>query len=217
MCSVTHGCLAFFSLPVYRLFTWWIPAGPTLSPDWKHPLRPSVISPHLNYTLLLAPVSSSVWLQMPTLAFYNSATAPREAATSHAKGFELWVLVAFLKNHFQVKLLHCLSCVCQNWIFTEAQSRQHHMLFWDPVLKYVPGSLFFCSWCDAVNCMYHTSPNINKGLKEVLYMSSLHPFLKHVSAVLHTTYMFALLSFLTHLWVCSVKVSLFHVELCLSQ
>lgn len=30
-----------------------------------------------------------------------------------------------------------------------------------------------------------TSPNVNKGLKEVLYISSLHLFMKLISAVLH--------------------------------
>lgn len=78
----------------------------------------------------------STWKATPLLSprqfllcldVFSSALAPGELARLHSKGFELSIIVIF-KNHFKVKLLYCLSCVCQSWVYVEAQSRQHHEL-----------------------------------------------------------------------------------------
>lgn len=58
--------------------------------------------------------------------------APRDLPHLTLKGFELSILVLFLKKHFKVTLLYCLSCVYQSWVSVEVQSKQHAKLLQDP-------------------------------------------------------------------------------------
>lgn len=69
----TNEWPVFFSLLVYKLFIWWMPAGPIPSLDWKYPLGPPVISSHCSSHLFLSLPSD---LQTPKLAFHSSAMAP---------------------------------------------------------------------------------------------------------------------------------------------
>lgn len=130
--SDTSDWLAFFGLPVDKLY---LSAGFLQDPYWAW--TESIHSDHLfslyaeNRTSSLHPSRSLLWPSDAHAGLLKQCHGTERPATSHFKGFELSILVIFLKNHFKVKLLYCLSCVCQSWVFVEVRSRQHHKLLWD--------------------------------------------------------------------------------------
>lgn len=94
--SDANEWLAFFSLPLYKLlFIWWIPSGPILSPDWKYPLGPSVLS-----TLKVQPLPCTTqWVVCLTFSCLAglSTVVPWSwrTATAHSNGVQLPILVFF--------------------------------------------------------------------------------------------------------------------------
>lgn len=136
--------------PGLKLSTWTI-----CYLHWKSnlPLRPS--------QLLLSD------LQMPD-GLLRQCHGTQRPATSHTlKGLNYQLLA--LLNHFKVKLLYCLSCVCQSWVLWKFRAGSTINCSESLVLKDSLGSLYFRSWCEAVNCMYRPSPDINKGLRDFVH------------------------------------------------
>lgn len=136
-CSVTQMASRVCSLPVHRLFIWWIPAGPELSLDWKHPLGQSVIS-RLNIKPLLTPVSFLFDRPVPKLAFDSGATAPRELPHLIRK----WSVIIVFKRTISKWCCYIVCPACVRAGFLRRLRADSTELLWDPALEHIFGCVY---------------------------------------------------------------------------
>lgn len=163
-------------------------------------LKVSARTIHSLPTLKIQPLpltpfgSPSVWPSDAHAGLLKQCHGTKRPATSRSKGLELSILNHFFFNEpFQSELV-ILSVLRVSELGFCGGSEQATAPRWSEilVLKYILGYLYFCSWCDAVNCLYRTSPNVNKRLKEVFVHKQFASFYK-VHHYLSFTQFFTLL------------------------